>query len=642
MPLISSIKTSIYNKDFLIRDSHAKNGDFLRKKNGDLISYAGGYTVVYPYMHNNEKWGFRCWHAEMGNIRSRFDKISKTISSIKVPYLCDFIYVDEGIVVDGKIYPTTRMQWVAGENLKEFILRNINSKSVLLKLAEDFLSISMDMHKRRISHGDLQHENIVVKPNGSIVYIDYDSFFCPELTGESDYIVGKDNYQHPARKKNKITSEKIDYFSELVIYTTILALAYASDLAKKYRLDDPDSTLFKADDFKNIKQSTIYSDLQKIGGIFKTLLLILEDYLRKSSIDELEPFDVLLDGLEQVPKILEFKSDRNKILIGDSCKIRWKAEPYTTVLLNGKDVTKTNFKTFKISTSTKFELKVYNGHKCATKTINVVTLPKPTISFSSNRSLFKKTIDTSVDLSWRVENSKNITLLANGVIIDDGCISEYHKELKINETTEYQLKVVALDGQTIFTKNLNVSVIPESTFTFEADKEYVLPRVPITLSWKVQNAKTVLIDGKKVNSEGRKIIDKGIDKDKTYTISVTDAFGTKTKSIKVKILPNPRLESIIVPIPDIQHTITSNIQINLPKISIEPLTMTVEGVKLQKEWANVLSLNRINIIDTNTLKTVKGELSTSTPSIQVYWNNILDKWSRIREKLIRIWNQRIK
>ena len=69
MPTIPSIRTSIENQSVLIRDPHAKNGQFLRDARGRLRSYSGGFTVVYPYTSNGEKWAFRCWHAELGNVR---------------------------------------------------------------------------------------------------------------------------------------------------------------------------------------------------------------------------------------------------------------------------------------------------------------------------------------------------------------------------------------------------------------------------------------------------------------------------------------------------------------------------------------------------------------------------------------------
>ena len=261
MPTIPSIRTSIENQSVLIRDPHAKNGQFLRDAKGRLRSYSGGFTVVYPYTSNGEKWAFRCWHAELGNVRKRFDVISKAIQRAKSPYLCDFVYTDEGIVVDGKIYPTTRMRWVEGVTIKDYICKHKNSKSKLLALADNFLALTTDMHRNKFAHGDLQHGNIIVNDNGELFLVDYDSFYCPSLKGEPEIITGLKDYQHPARRNNLIVSEKLDYFSELIIYLSILAIAHNPALVDKYQVKDSERTLFSADDFSNIKYSDIYKDI---------------------------------------------------------------------------------------------------------------------------------------------------------------------------------------------------------------------------------------------------------------------------------------------------------------------------------------------------------------------------------------------
>ena len=238
MPAIPDITTSVNNQKHLVLDSHVKTGVFRRDTKGRLVRYAGGFTVVYPYnTSNGEKWAFRCWHSELGNVRTRFETISKAIQSSKLPYLCDFVYVDKGISVDGKIYPTTRMRWVEGQTLKTYICKNSHSQKTLLDLANKFLLLAKDMHNHSLAHGDLQHGNIIVGNDGKLYLVDYDSFYCPQLKGEKDIITGLKDYQHPYRKNNSYISEKIDYFSELIIYTSILGIAYKSNLAEKYNVD---------------------------------------------------------------------------------------------------------------------------------------------------------------------------------------------------------------------------------------------------------------------------------------------------------------------------------------------------------------------------------------------------------------------
>ena len=60
-----------------------------------------------------------------------FLTLSSALSKLNLPYFCSFTYVDEGIVVEGKKYPTTRMKWIDGKNLKEYTCIHKNDKNKL-------------------------------------------------------------------------------------------------------------------------------------------------------------------------------------------------------------------------------------------------------------------------------------------------------------------------------------------------------------------------------------------------------------------------------------------------------------------------------------------------------------------------------
>ncbi len=290
MPTIPDIRTSIENKNSLVLDSHAQQGVFLKDDKGRLNAYTGGFTVVFPYELNKEKWALRCWHASMGNVRTRFEIISKVMQSSTASYLSEFMYINEGIVVDGHVYPITRMKWVDGVTLKNYICTNRESKTKLIRLAENFLKIVQDMHRQKFAHGDLQHGNIIVNDKCNLFLIDYDSFYCPELKGAADIIHGLLDYQHPSRRLNKLSTEKLDYFSELIIYLSILGIAEKPSLVDKYKVADSEHLLFTVEDFKNLKQSAIYKDLFNLSGTIDKLLSILVDYLNEINLNNLKPF----------------------------------------------------------------------------------------------------------------------------------------------------------------------------------------------------------------------------------------------------------------------------------------------------------------------------------------------------------------
>ena len=615
MLTIPNIRTSVENQHSLILDPHAKNGKFLRDARGRLISYSGGFSVVYPYTIKDEKWVFRCWHSNLGNVRRRFNAISEAIRKSKAKYLCNFEYIDEGIIVEGKIYPTTRMRWVEGKNLKDYICKYRSDKKRLLQLAENFLQMVQEMHCNKLAHGDLQHGNIIVNDSGEIFLVDYDSFYCPSLKGEPEIVTGLKDYQHPLRSKNLIVSEKIDYFSELIIYLSILSIAYNPSLVDKYRVELADRLLFEALDFADIQHSRIYSDINALGSEFSILLEILDIYLSKRSLEELLPFDKLIDQLTKDPIIKSFRTScGTKILKGRRLTLSWEVENYDRILLDGVDVTSKKSLDKIVSSSMSYKLEVINGRKKAEQIIKVDVLDLPVFNISASDNKIKKGSGKPIEVKWSVQNATAVTFLKDGKPISTNSkLVGVHKEI-LNETSIYSINILALDEKTIFTDSIEVEVLPEAEFTFESDKEYVFPTIPFTLNWTTKNAKSVKLNGKSVDFYGTKVLTLGIEKDSKYTLSVTDEFGTKKKTITIKILPIPRIESLYVPIPEIERSISMNVDLKVPDIKLSTAELELSKVGLIDE-----SLYNVEIGLVDPPQIVDLNYKLKSPSL---WNKI--------------------
>lgn len=317
MPEISDIQLSIQVKDKLVYDPVARNADFHKLPTGGYERYSGGFSVVFPCEYQGEKWAFRCWHVTIDKAMERYKLLSTALPTYKLPYFIDFYYEDLGIVVCGTPYPTIRMRWIKGRNIKDYIGHNLNDSQKIYKLASEFLEMVRALHGSSIAHGDLQHENIMVNSRGKLVLIDYDSLFIPELKGvaDDDTIAGKPDYQHPCRKKNKTASPKIDYFSEVVILLGILGIAKDRILWERYHVAGSDGLLFSKEDFANLKKSRIYLDLYRFGHPFSDLLDVLTSYLGCQDINRLEPFEsygIFSDGTLDLLKYIEEQSGLEK------------------------------------------------------------------------------------------------------------------------------------------------------------------------------------------------------------------------------------------------------------------------------------------------------------------------------------------
>lgn len=254
------------------------------------VMYTGGFCVVFPYTTNNAKYAVRCWHAQVEGAQERMKRISEFLSQQSLPYFVDFQYEEEGINTSKGVLPIIVMDWVDAQPLKKYIKNKIGNASALNDLADNFMQMVKDLHNIGISHGDLQHGNIMVKNDGSLVLVDYDSLYVPGISGYSSVTNGLCGYQHPARFSMTNVSPKADYFSELVIYTSIKALVKFPNLWEKLQMEDTDTMIFSKEDIESKGYSEIFSEISKDEYLAK-LVNTLRDFLTKTSIEQLKPLE---------------------------------------------------------------------------------------------------------------------------------------------------------------------------------------------------------------------------------------------------------------------------------------------------------------------------------------------------------------
>ena len=140
----------------------------------------------------------------------------------------------------------------------------------------------------------------MVRPDNSLVLVDYDSMFVPTLNGLSDEIKGLAGYQHESRWKNEKVSEKADYFSELVIYLSLKAVAKNPSLWTELNIEHTETLLFSGEDIKSKGKSSIFGKL-KADTDLAPLTEKLCEFMAKSSIEELCPLEeAVISQSEQI------------------------------------------------------------------------------------------------------------------------------------------------------------------------------------------------------------------------------------------------------------------------------------------------------------------------------------------------------
>lgn len=302
-PSRTDIVTAMRNPQVSFKATVLIGGSVIQR-GSRIIQYSGGYTTVFPFnTKENKKVAVRCWIADIGDAKKRSQEISAYLNALNNPYFCDFIYLDDAILINGSIYPVVIMDWVDGKPLKEYINDNFSSlKLILPEIATNFKKMVGYFHKENIAHGDLQHGNILVKSDGSLIIIDYDSMFIQPLEGMTDAIKGLPGYQHPYRNQNKLLNHKLDYFSEIVIYLALLSFEQFPYLWSDYY--ETEDLLFSKEDFQDPESSFIINTLLSSSNqTIRDLTQRLKEQLGKTDIMELQPLEELLIGKLEIAKV---------------------------------------------------------------------------------------------------------------------------------------------------------------------------------------------------------------------------------------------------------------------------------------------------------------------------------------------------
>lgn len=294
--------------------------------------YSGGFCLVYPVSNGISKYAFRVWHTEIEGIKDRLKKISVFLAAHPLPYFVEFEYVDNALHVqteDGldQNIDAVRMEWVQGKNLVSYIDSVISNntkadydkRSCLLDLASKFRQMVKELHHAGIAHGDLQHGNIIIAPDGNIKLVDYDSVYVPTFTNEKQVTSGMAAYQHPCRKNHIfVASSSDDNFSEQIIYLSLLCFAEDLSLWEPIEERDEYSLLFTESDMDSIKSSPIYNRICKLGNpeIQQLLNELCQNlsYSDTSKIKSLE--DALVNNYKSAPSGVQLDSVLLDELIG--------------------------------------------------------------------------------------------------------------------------------------------------------------------------------------------------------------------------------------------------------------------------------------------------------------------------------------
>jgi len=267
-PLASHFSAMLQNPGIAFHDPQLQQCSILKNAQNQPRPWAGAFAVVYKGMSadGGDPFAVRVFTTESPERRERYDLMSAYLKGRKLNCLVDFEYRDRSIrsAGDGKWYPLILMEWVEGDTLFHWVRQKSlqGDAAALAAAARKWVELVKELGAACISHGDLQHANVMVNTADELKLVDYDCMCVPSLVGRRNLEVGVEPYQHPGRDSSTLLSLDLDNFSALVIYAALRALAADPGLWQKY-VEEPsyDKLLFRSDDFKVPTNSALYRDL---------------------------------------------------------------------------------------------------------------------------------------------------------------------------------------------------------------------------------------------------------------------------------------------------------------------------------------------------------------------------------------------
>src|SRR5439155_7650368 len=130
----------------------------------------------------------------------------------------------------------------------------------LLNAAAQWRGLVNSLRGSHLAHGDLQHGNVLVTPQGQMRLVDYDTMFVPAARGMRSRELGHFNYQHYRRTPDDY-DEGLDNFAALVVYTSLRALAVEPGLWQAFHTGE--NLILSGGDYKAPQQSAALQRLKQ-------------------------------------------------------------------------------------------------------------------------------------------------------------------------------------------------------------------------------------------------------------------------------------------------------------------------------------------------------------------------------------------
>ncbi len=203
---------------------------------GEPLFWVGNFSVIFRVRIQGKPYALKCYIREPNHDSRLFDRLSRPFSEYVIPcrWLPEEVYVyDE--YDQGSYYPVLLMEWVEGETLGRCVARFVQQedRESLGELAQRFDRLAVWLLAQPFAHGDIKHDNVLVRADGRLCLIDFDGMYWPDFAGTRSSLIGSPAYQHPARNEY-FYNKSIDDYPLAIIALSLHALQQEPALFARY------------------------------------------------------------------------------------------------------------------------------------------------------------------------------------------------------------------------------------------------------------------------------------------------------------------------------------------------------------------------------------------------------------------------
>ena len=236
---------------------------------GEPYRSSGAFAVVFKMKdeQTGKCYALKCFTEEQEGRAGAYRQIADELEFVDTSYITSVKYLDKEIFVDSSCeedeFPVLLMDWIDGETMESYIAENYQDNYTMAMLCYRFCKMAAWLRSQPFAHGDIKPDNIMVRPDGTLTLVDYDSMFVSAMKGQKSPTIGTKDFSHPLRTVDDF-DETIDDFALASIALSLKAISLKPSLFDAYGAAD--RLLFSADDYCDLSKSKVVVSLSELLG----------------------------------------------------------------------------------------------------------------------------------------------------------------------------------------------------------------------------------------------------------------------------------------------------------------------------------------------------------------------------------------